>query len=248
MFVQGSLLLRADFSAIWPTSISIGILSFGAQNVVPTLLQYLGGNPRRTRMAVLGGSLIPLAMYSLWEAVFLGNVPFSEDGGGMQVMNALGSSAGPYAQVLVTGFSVFAIASSMAGAAVSIVDFFSDALSSYLDPAAQGDSAGEQSGVGKRAVAASLALAPPLALACKYPDSFLGALENAGLLGGVSLYGLLPALAVMSLRRQGEHVQQEVTGSMPGRLGGGQAGLWAVSILSASLVFPDLLRLAGASY
>ena len=91
--IDTSLLSRANWGAIYPEVISVGILSFGAQNVVPTLLQYLGGDAGRTRKAVLIGSLIPLLMYTLWEAVFLGIVPYDPDTAGskMQVVAALGS-------------------------------------------------------------------------------------------------------------------------------------------------------------
>ena len=34
----------------------------------------------------------------------------------------------------------------------------------------------------------------------QFPGVFLAVLEKAGLIGGVSLYGVLPALAVLSLR------------------------------------------------
>ena len=86
--IQGNLLLRADYTAIWPSAISIGILSFGAQNVVPTLLQYLGGDAQRTRKAVLLGSLLPLGIYSVWEAVVLGNVPWNPGEDSTQNMQA----------------------------------------------------------------------------------------------------------------------------------------------------------------
>jgi len=248
--------LTPTYPAIWPSGVSVGILSFGAQNVVPTLLKYLGGNPTRTRKAVLLGSVIPLVMYSLWEAVFLGNVaPGSPGADRMQVFNALGSGA-PNLQALISTFSACAIGSSMAGAAVSLVDFFADGL------AREGNvgGGGRQGLLGKRWVAASLALAPPLGLTLAYPDAFLGALENAGLLGGVSLYGVLPALAVLNLRRNGSAASSPLTlgggglegdalggeaGEMPGRLWGGDVALGGIALLSGALLVPEILRLAG---
>ena len=64
-----NLVQRADWSEIYPTVLSIGILSFGAQNTVPTLFQYLGNDPNRTQKAILFGTLTPLVMYTVWEAV-----------------------------------------------------------------------------------------------------------------------------------------------------------------------------------
>lgn len=195
--IDSQLLARADYAAIWPSGISVGILSFGAQNVVPTLLNYLGGDARRTKKAVLIGSLIPLFMYSAWEAVFLGNVPYEAGAQGaqrMQVLQALGGATSPGVEMILQVFSACAIASSMAGASVSLVDFFEDAISSRSTAKGIDDDGAQLVGPSKRVAAAALALAPPLALAFAFPDAFLGALENAGLLGGVSLYGLLPGL------------------------------------------------------
>ena len=156
------------------------------------------------KQAVLIGSLIPLVMYSAWEAVFLGNVPFEagvEGAQRMQVVQALGGATSRLSEKVLQVFSACAIASSMAGASVSLVDFFADAISSRARPDSKANSEGEgveeaqRAGAGRRRVAAAgLGLAPPLALAFAYPDAFLGALENAGLLGGVSLYGLLPGI------------------------------------------------------
>jgi tyrosine-specific transport protein len=232
----------------------VGILSFGAQNVVPTLLKYLGRNSTRTRRAVLLGSLIPLVMYSLWEAVFLGNVPMIAGSSGvdrMQAVNALGSGA-TNLQVLLDTFSACAIASSMAGAAVSLVDFFADGLAAAGAADGSGkEEEGSRAPLGQRVrcLAAGLALVPPLGLSFAYPDAFLGALENAGLLGGVSLYGVLPAIAVLNLRRQ-RCMQEDGHGcvageGMPGRLGGGDLGLGAILLSSVALLLPELWRLAA---
>ena len=121
----------------------------------------------------------------------------------------------------------------MAGASVSLVDFFQDAISTLeKDEAA--------TGLTKRLLAAALALGPPLGLACAFPNAFLSALENAGLIGGVSLYGLLPALSVINLREYGE--------AMPGRLSGGTITLYAIISISAALVLPELVRLAGGIF
>jgi amino acid permease len=48
-----SLLLRASWAQVWPSAVSIGVIAFGAQNIVPTLLSYLGGDPLRTKRSVL---------------------------------------------------------------------------------------------------------------------------------------------------------------------------------------------------
>lgn len=240
--IDVSLFSRANWGAIYPEVISAGILSFGAQNVVPTLIQYLGGDAGRTRKAVLIGSLIPLLMYTLWEAVFLGIVPWDPDASGskMQVVTALGASGGAAVQELVEVFSACAIGSSMAGASVSLVDFFQDFIATEFG-GLEGEnlSSAEESVIGKRLIAAAMALLPPLGVACTYPGAFLGVLEIVGLLGAVSLYGLLPSLSVINLR---DGSSGEV---MPGRLPGGALALYAIIAVSAALILPDVVQLVG---
>ena len=134
--VNVALLSRADWSMVYPQCISIGVISFGAQNVVPTILAYLGGDPKRTKEAIAAGSLIPLAMYSAWNAVFLGIAPFVPGGAALSkdaVVAAMSQATGASAVAsLLSVFTVCAICSSMAGACASFVDFFVDSAATLL--------------------------------------------------------------------------------------------------------------------
>ncbi len=244
-FVQVSNLLSySDWNAVYPAGISIGILSFGAQNVVPTILQYLNYDPEKTKKAILLGSLIPLILYTMWEAVFLGIIDGSTvDSNSMEVVNVLGQVGGTTVTDLVELFSICAIGSSMAGASVSLVDFFVDAIEllSKDGPESKTDNLPAINGInsvaGTRTVAAILALAPPVIISYAFPDVFLTALEEAGLLGGVSLYGILPALCLLSLRSTDNSSE---TKAMPGRLGGGKVTLFALLAISSGLVLPEI--------
>ena len=105
----------------------------------------------------------------------------------------------------------------MAGTSVSLVDFLEDALPSFSysssDTTTSATSSDSDSmtiatsttstGSRQRFIAVLLALGLPLGFACAYPRAFLGALENAALIGGVSLYGIVPALVVLRLRSLG---------------------------------------------
>lgn len=251
-----NLVNNADWSAVYPAGISIGILSFGAQNVVPTLLTYLGGDPNRTRRAILFGSLTPLFLYTIWEAVFLGIVSAdaaamsADSESKMQVVTVLGQTGGAIVKDLVEVFSACAIGSSMAGASVSLVDFFQDAigifsrgddLTTAVDNKQPSSTAAILPEAGStRLLAAALALGPPVILAYAFPDIFLVALEEAGLLGGVTLYGILPALSILSLRR---FSMDRLTTTMPGRLGGGDVALYGLVAMSSGLVLPEIIRL-----
>ncbi|KAL7449382.1 hypothetical protein ACHAWC_001445, partial [Mediolabrus comicus] len=239
-FVEtANLVDQSDWSRLYPSVISIGILSFGAQNTVPTILQYLNYDPERAEKAILFGSLIPLLLYTIWETVFLGVInPSTLDSTDIEVVNVLGQIGGTTITDLVEIFSICAIGSSMAGASVSLVDFFVDAIG--LMPNDEPKLISEQSIQGSRVIAAALALGPPLLISYAFPDVFLTALEEAGLLGGVSLYGLLPALCLLSLRSNDSSSQIE---SMTGRLGGGNSTLFAILAISAALILPEIAHL-----
>ena len=104
-----------------------------------------------------------------------------------------------------------------------------------------------------RTLAAVLALGPPVFLAYAFPNLFLVALEEAGLLGAVSLYGIIPAISILSLRRKKDNtssssVEEGITNErravlMPGRLGGGDLSMIALVLLSLALVLPAIRKM-----
>ncbi|KAL7554165.1 hypothetical protein ACHAWF_018852 [Thalassiosira exigua] len=245
--VKASLLSHSDWGMVYPPVISIGILSFGAQNVVPTLFQYLNCDPVKTRRAILLGTLLPLILYITWEAVFLGVIDVTNTGGEnkMEVVSALGRAGGTVVTDLVEWFSLCAIGSSMAGASVSLVDFFQDALSilSQDGKASEGELLSSSGTFESRPLAAALALVPPVILAYAFPDIFIVALEEAGLLGGVSLYGIIPAVSILALR--GSFYGATTQKIMPGRLGGGDTSLILLVAVSSALVLPEIGHICG---
>ncbi|KAL3763684.1 hypothetical protein ACHAW5_004836 [Stephanodiscus triporus] len=244
----------ADWGNVYPRVISIGILSLGAQNVVPTLLQYLDYNTMKTRSAILLGSLLPLVLYTIWEAIFLGVVdPSNADGTKVEAMAVLGRVGGSVAYDLAEVFSFCAIGSSMAGASVSLVDFFQDginmlksggdSLNGVSSYSSSEEGSLEAGNLKSRILATALALGPPVVLAYAFPDLFLVALEEAGLLGGVSLYGIIPAISILSLRHKSSSEVTNGRTEMPGRLGGGNFALIALVAVSLALVFPEIRKL-----
>jgi tyrosine-specific transport protein len=238
MVKASNLFDRSDWTSVYPTVISIGILSFGAQNVVPTLLRYLNNDPDRTRQSILYGTLMPLVLYTIWEVIFIGVIDSSAASSSvnkMDAINVLGQTGGQVVNDFVEIFSICAIGSSMAGASVSLVDFFVDASKMF---ATKKEIIPSESGsIEPRLFAAAIALGPPLILAYAFPDIFLVALEEAGLLGGVSLYGLLPAISILALRTSNPNA------IMPGRLRGGYTALFVIAGLSTALILPEIFNL-----
>jgi len=62
-------------------ALPIAVVSFGYQIIIPTIRNYLHGDVRKLRWAILLGSFIPLLVYIIWELIILGVVPIEGSGG-----------------------------------------------------------------------------------------------------------------------------------------------------------------------
>lgn len=179
---------RADFSAAW-ASLPILVICFGFHNLIPSLATYLKQDANALRKAIITGSLISLAIYLMWEFVILGLVPeqniadwIAAEKKGELVTQVLADTVGSKTVVvLAQGFAFLAIATSFLPVAFSFLDFLKDGLKQ----------------VHKKASTKSLALLvliPPLLLSVSDPHLFLDALDFAGGICAVSIFGILPAL------------------------------------------------------
>lgn len=176
-------------------AVSLVATSFGFHIIIPTLTTYMHHNVRELKLSILIGSLIPLAVYILWEAIALGVIPVEgKDGiieGYNQGANGVRLLSKNLADVslsrLAEFFSFFAIVTSFLGVTLSLSDFLSDGLN--IKKTHKG-----------RIFLFFLTFAPPLVFIFTYPRAFLTALEFAGAFGVVILLGLLPALMAWSRR------------------------------------------------
>jgi tyrosine-specific transport protein len=184
---------RANFSAAW-ASLPILVICFGFHNLIPSLATYLKQDAKALRKAIITGSLISLVIYLMWEFVILGLVPeqniadwISAEKKGELVTQVLADTVGSKTVVvLAQGFAFLAIATSFLPVAFSFLDFLKDGLKE----------------VHKKASTKTLALVvliPPLLLSVSDPHLFLEALDFAGGICAVSIFGILPA--VMAAKR-----------------------------------------------
>jgi tyrosine-specific transport protein len=171
------------------------IISFGFHNMVPTLTSYLNRDVKKLRLTLIIGSLIPLGIYIVWQALILGLVSVEGEGGFRQALqqgdmatqalrNAIGAS---WIVDVADLFAFFAIVTSFLGVALSFVDFLADGLKIKKTPRG-------------KILLCSLVIALPLVFALIYPKMFLLALSYAGSFGAVVLFGILPAAMVWSSR------------------------------------------------
>ncbi len=167
------------------------VIAFGFHNMIPTLFTYMGGDLKRVRLTILSGSLFALAIYIVWEVIVLGIVPLDgpsgiyeslkrDDEASQAVAGIVGSSwVGMFAQ----GLGFFAILTSFLAQSLGLVHFLSDGFKIKTK-------ARENIGI------CVLALFPPLVFSLIYPQLFFKALNFAGGICAVILFGLIPVIMV----------------------------------------------------
>lgn len=191
--VKMEYLQQANWSYAWMVLPTM-IISFGFHNMVPSLTTYFHRNVKRLITTILIGSALPLTIYLLWESLILGLIPpgiqlsalNNQDMATQALKEAVGSST---ISDLAEYFAFFAITSSFITIALSFFDFLADGWKIKKE--------------GKGKVLLSLAVVlPPYIFSIVYPNLFLIALNYAGGVGAVLLFGVLPALMVWKGRYQ----------------------------------------------
>lgn len=188
--VHTSLLFNKDWSTAM-IAIPLLLTSFSFQTMVPSLTPYLKRNVKALRWAVVGGTLIALLVYVVWQWLILGIVPV--DGpNGLAAALVSGEPATQFLQEHVQGlwiakiaefFAFFAIVTSFLGIALGLFDFLSDGL--HI----------KKEGWGKLALGA-LIIIPTLIFSTQFERVFLLALGKSGGFGDSILNGLIPVLMV----------------------------------------------------
>lgn len=164
------------------------VVSFGFQNMIPSLTSYFHEDLKKVRMTIVGGSLIALVIYLVWSLLVLGVVNPREihqsyvasQQATIPLRSALGSSnISHFAQ----GFAFFAIVTSFLAQGLTLTHFLADGL--------------KRQPTKKNLVwLCSLALLPPLLLALYDPQIFFRALSFAGGICAMILFGILPIAMV----------------------------------------------------
>ncbi|QIM62973.1 tyrosine transporter [Pasteurellaceae bacterium Orientalotternb1] len=190
--------------------------SFGFHVVIPSINNYLDGDVRRLRIAIIGGTAIPLVAYILWQMATHGvfeQLQFVEiirkDPTLNGLVEATYQATGSH---LISGavrlFSALALITSFLGVALALVDCLDDLLKRINIQA-------------NRISLSLLTFAPVLLFALFYRD-FLAVLTYAGQM--FTFYGLvLPVGMAWVLRRK--------YSDLPYRVSGGNIGLLLALIL-----------------
>lgn len=174
------------------TPLPLMMISFGFHNMIPTLSHYLGGDIKRIKQSILGGAFFILVVYLLWQVVALGSIPLFGDNGvidsfqkGIDAAQSISNRShngifSTSAQLL----AFFAILTSFLAQTLSLVHFLADGMNI------------KTSGTREKGWICLLALLPPLLFALYNPGIFYKALDFAGGVCTMVLFGILPVLMV----------------------------------------------------
>lgn len=227
--IQVEYLQHRDWSYAWMVLPTM-IISFGFHNMVPSLTTYFHGNLKKLVVAIVVGSIIPLCIYLLWESLILGLIPPGIQAAALDnqemATQALKDAVG---DTLVSDvaeyFAFFAITSSFITIALSFFDFLADGLQMKKDTKG-------------KILLSLLVVVPPYVFSFLYPKLFLIALNYAGGIGAVLLFGVLPAAMVW----KGRYTQ-----NLQGKriVPGGKITLAAVILFSLAVMGLQLFQLGS---
>ncbi len=218
-------------------AIPVMFVAFVYHNVVPVITTQLEGDRAKVRQSILLGSLIPLVLFLLWNAVILGSVlPTVEPTSAVEltvdpIERLRSGTRNPQLGLLISVFSEFAIITSFIGFVYGLLNFFED----IIPDAAQSQR--------KRLAIYALVLIPPIVPSVLNPDIFFDAIDLAGAFGVSILFGIIPAVMVWKQRYQ--IVQKAALLPFSPMVGGGKAALSLVIGLAMTVFVEHFLTVIG---
>ena len=183
--------------------------SYGYHCAVPTVVQYVGGNPDKFRRALIGGSALPYSIYVVWMVTVIGvlsTVSVLSFSGNADAVSLLITALGDVSDssllgYLVSAFAAFAIATSFLGVCLGLFDYLAEATRRIHD-------------LKGRIQTIILTLLFPLLAALFMPGSFVTALGYAAI-ALVILAVFIPVALVWKVRKLKMEEPYQVSGGMP---------------------------------
>jgi tyrosine-specific transport protein len=193
IFSVGNIQINNYKFADWkflPLTIPIILCAFTFHNVIPTACRMLSWDIVRIRKAILTGIIIGYIMNGLWIFVVVGALPLQ--GKGPSLIDAFEKNLPatvPLSKVINSNlfvisaslFAFLAIATSYLGCGISLKDFFEDLFKNHFK-------------IDNNFLVVFFTFAPPFLCSILYPNIFIKALDIAGGIGIVILFGILPTL------------------------------------------------------
>ncbi len=171
-------------------SLPILVISFGFHNMIPALNHYLRGDKKKVKQAIVGGASLTFLIYVIWQIITIGILPLQGENGlissykqGIDAAQALKNYLNlPLLSTAGQSLAMFAILTSFLAQTLSLTHFLADGL--------------RNNNFNKISLSL-LALVPPLACAVSYPHIFYSALNFAGGICAVLLFGFIPAMMML---------------------------------------------------
>ncbi|PWU16510.1 MAG: tyrosine transporter [Chlamydiae bacterium] len=186
-YVDPQLLLYENFMYA-PKSFPLLVIAFGFHNMVPSLTNYMKGDLKRVRLSIVMGSLMAFAIYLIWGFIVLGILPLDQIMESLQTGKDSSQALSLFLnltqiKIWAGGLAFFAILTSFFSQALSLVHFLADG---FKVKHKKHESLG----------LCLLTFCPPLLFALCYPQLFFKALNFAGGICAVILFGILPVTMV----------------------------------------------------
>jgi len=230
-FIQGKHLNIFNVPAALP-AVTVMITSFGFSIIIPSLRTYFKSDAKKLRLVIIIGSIIPLIIYIIWDAVIQGSINTYGAQGLLSIAksghsiagltNALSQQAQNHlVTILIYLFTSICILTSFLGVSLALIDFLADGFSLAKK--------------GKNLfIIYGTAFLPPLIILFFKPGIFITSLAYGGIFCAV-LQLFLPALMAWRSRYYLAEPLQA-----PYQLFGGKLLLCLIILASFSAVFFNL--------
>jgi len=223
-FVQPKLLEYMDLRYS-VAALPILITSFGFQNMIPTLSHYLGGDIKRIKQSIIGGAVFTLLIYLVWQVISLGTLPIAGEYGilwsykrGIDAAEAIKNYvSSPWIGSFSAALAFFAILTSFLAQTMTLVHFLGDGMRIAHKKR-------------ENIWLCGLALIPPLLFAIIKPEIFYKALNFAGGVCAVVIFGILPVLMIW----RGRYFQGK---DFPYQVRGGKGLLLVLFLIATFILF-----------
>lgn len=230
-YIKPQLLLHVD-PIYAPMSFPLLVIAFGFHNMIPSLTNYMKGNLKYVRLSIIIGSLIAFAIYLIWEVIVLGILPLDQIRTSLQKGKDSSQALSLFLhsttiKIYAEGLAFFAILTSFFSQALSLVHFLEDGFKVTH----------------KKQESFSLcllALCPPLLFALCYHQLFFKALNFAGGICAVILFGIFPVAMVWIGR-----YHKLMKGSY--RFPFGKLSLVLVFTIAISILFLQIANMLGSN-
>jgi len=207
-------------------SFPILVISFGFHNLIPVLMQYMGRDRKRVRSTIYIGSIFAFVIYLIWELIALGILPIEN------ILQSYRNDVDAAQSIsLYVGSNLISFTAEILAFFAILTSFLAQtlSLSHFLGDGFRVNNKKERVNIWM----CVLALFPPLIFTIFFPELFFKAINFAGGICAIVLWGIIPALMVWIGRYKRHNLLAD-------RVPGGRLFLFLILLVSAFIFFYQL--------